>query len=175
MKYAPPQNLPYESALTAQSLYNIVNKLIRERIVREGSQKLKKNSLGLGKLWDETVIRSELEEFLDSFCFTNLQETLPGFKYILKDMGRATRNQKLIDYIKRLEQEYGSREVAYEEISSLLRELKKRGYRFLKETTKINNLQGLALIKRNAVDAFRHILTPIYGRIELFIEELVIK
>ena len=169
MEYTPP---PYESGLTAKLLYDNVEHLLRQRIAREGSHKLKETPLGLGKLWDEPSIRKELEEFVQSYFFTDVK---PSLKDILTEQDAGVRNRSFADYVGMLEKEYGSRDRAHEEVVGLLKEINKRGVRFFKEVFKIDDETGLNLTKINAKDAFGQIYTPLNGRVEIALAKLHIR
>lgn len=180
MKYTPPQTGAYESNLTARLLYDSVDRLIRDEIINKGTVKediarSREKSGGvfpLGKLWDKPEIRRPLEEFVQSYFFTGLQEPLLGFAEIFQEGNREKRNEKLMSYVGRLRQEYGIEYNAIGEAVRLLRELKKRGDAFFAEVKKIKDLDGLKLVKYNAIDTFGQIFSPFYNRIVPAMSEL---
>ena len=162
MKYVPTTNQPYEAPLTAKLMYSLVDGLIKKHTTGDDIKNLQGVS---NKLWTKPAIRSELEEFIASYFFTDLKEPLPDFKDIISSH-TETRKRNLENYVGRLEQEYGSKSKAKEEIARLLAELKKRGDHLYSEIKKIREVKGKDLIKANAKDSFPHVAS-IYSMMQL--------
>ena len=172
MKYHKPVQGDYESWLTPRLMYNIVNNLIKEHVTREDVKKLRSDPrMGLEKFWDKQPIRGELEEFVDSYFFTDLAAPLQGFEEIFKG-DILTRREKFSSYMAQLEQQYGSKEEANKRITLPLSELKKRGDKLYGELLKINELKGvIPVIRSNTRDAFGT-LSTIYGLVQLVMQEV---
>ena len=165
MKYYVPKQGPYESGLTAKLMCSIVDGLIKKHVTNEYVERLRNaRGFGLDKLWTKPAIRSELEEFVRSYSFTDLKVPLPGFDDVFSG-GSVGKN--LESYMAKLEKGYGSRDEAKRHITPPLEELKKRGDMLYREIVKISHLKkGKSLIKNNAHDAFAH-LSVIYARVQL--------
>lgn len=169
MKYQAPTQGHYESGLIAKLMYNIVDSLIKKRITQEdiGITNKKYHADSPEKLWEKPEIKSELEDFIMSYLFTNLNEPLPGFEEIFKG-DKMTQEPNLEAYRSNLEQYYGSTDKAHEAIYGLSDKIIKRGERLGIEAHKIRSLKkGKQLIINNAADAFGQLVTGIYGHIDL--------
>ena len=165
MKYIPPRTGHYESGLTAKLLYAIVDGLIKEHVTSSDIERLRQTtSLGLSKLWDKPEIRRRLEEFVQSYLFT---DPVHGFQEVVNERDASTRNHNLQAYIAALEQHYGSRETAYKEASRLFVELEKRGNKFMSELYNVPKLKRPDIIKTNTNDSFGHIFGVPYGYIPI--------
>ena len=165
MKYIPPRTGHYESGLTAKLLYAIVDGLIKEHVTSSDIERLRQTpSLGLIKLWDKPEIRGRLEEFVQSYLFT---DPVHGFQEVVNERDASTRNHNLQAYFAAPEKHYGSRETAYKESSRLFGELEKRGTKFMTELNNVTQLKRPNIIKTNTNDSFGHIFGVPYGYIEI--------
>jgi len=169
MKYQVPKKGPYESGLTARLMYHTVDELIKKHIVPEDFKAIRKKygSLEDGKLWEKTEIKSELEEFLESYFFNDLNPPA-GFEGILSKGIKYVMN--LDGYMPDLERIYGSVDEAKKHVSQVFTKLESRLSQILGELNKIESTDG-ELIERNVRDAFGHLL-QIYMYIEVLSENL---
>lgn len=173
MKYHVPKQGQYESGLTAKLMYSIAGGLIKKHATSNDIQRLRETpEMGSGKLWMKPEIRSELDDFVDSYFFTDLREPLPGFRHVVMEGNAQVRRSKLEGYVAQLGQQYGSPEQGRAQTARLLNELEKRYDRACAETQKLKKLSGSnQLIKDNASDGFGHVFAK-YGMIYLVIAEL---
>ena len=171
MKYRPPPQGQYESGLTAGLMCSIADSLIKAHITPEDAKRTdeKYGKPSPENLWEKPEIRSELEEFVNSYLFDGLQTPISGFGEVFKGNLQA-KKEHLEDYTSALEQHYCSRSEASSKISELFKELKKRGNRLYREIHEINNLEGERPSMNNASEAFGQIAFSIYGNVEQIID-----
>ncbi len=195
MKYQPPTEGPYESGLTARLMYDEVDTLINRHISADDIAKARSaisenpydfNSINL---WRKPRIKRELEEFVRSYFFSEFYEQLPDFEEVfIEDNIRqeeVTENELLIieekqkkrleTYVTVLEQEYGSRDEAYKVISEAFGKILKHKDKIFEIQSQVDNIDGDLLIKGNAIEAFAHIPTIIYGNIDFAMRYVGIK
>lgn len=168
MKYQPPTQKPYESGLTAELMYDAVDKLINKYLSSDDIAKARNaisnsaNDYDSVNIWRKPRIRNELEEFVRSYFFGDFDEQLPGFGKVF--MGYNTRHE-LKTYIDALAQEYNSRNEAYKVISEARGRIVKYFERILDVFPNVNSIEGDLLVKANTREAFGHLSATIHMRI----------
>jgi len=196
MKYHAPTQGPYEEGLTTQMMYDVVETLINRHFsppdIDNAKKILSKDRLDYNSsnLWKKPEIRSELEEFVESYFFSELDRQLPGFREVfirnyekqenetLNDFSKrmiAKQKERLGSYIDLLEQEYGSREEAYKIISDEFNKLIMHKDKMVKEGNRFKEIDRDILIGDNANEAYKHILSIFYGRLENAMHDVGIK
>ena len=168
MKYHAPNERAYETGLSAKLMYSIADRLIKQNATNSDIQRLQDS----GKIWMKPEIRGELDDFVDSYFFTDLKEPFLGIKQIILETDPQARRSKLVEYAAQLGQQYGSPEQGRAQTARVLNKLKERYDRACAETQKLKKLRGVKqLIKDNASDGFSHVFVR-YGRIDIVIAEL---
>lgn len=186
MKYQPPAQGAYESGLTAEALYKTIGGLLKAHFTPDEIEASRaKPAIERANLWRKAEIRSELEEFVKTYFFGNLELPLPGFEEMLPaSLGeiimptetavesgpRILKNskEKLDGYIDQLGLYYSSRDAACEAISKELGKIVGYKDRLYEETKRVKSLERDELIKENTNEAFGQ-MSNIYGWIELIV------
>ena len=178
MKYVAPSKGDYTSGLTPQLLYNILYGFIAKRVRIEGSTGLIHaikfgKILSASKLWDEPSTRAELEEFVDSYFFTDLREPMSGFRDVCKSGNLGQIKSALSQYVSALEQQLRDRSQAEEEVNRMLSELARRGDIFHSTVKELESIKGYNIVKLDATDSFGQIFTPVYGYVRMVLERRI--
>ena len=161
MKYAQRANGSYEHGLNVASIYRLTSDLIHTHLPTRklpGPTRFKEEDT---TLWMHPPIRSELEEFVDSYFLDNLPNTPQNFKASFKD------------YLRRDYSGFG--QYLASELSPVFNELKKRTkrmYSIIKRFRRIKKPELDLLVKKNAIDAFAHIAYPYLAGVDFAIEDL---
>lgn len=172
MKYSPITGTDYESGLTAKAMYDLADSLLVKYATREDALRLKREpTFGTEKLWMIPGMRSELEEFLTSYFFSDLDPCIGGFEGIvmrphnLPEKASEMKKQQakeLEDYVQKAEGQYGSREAAKQAVYEVFQKLEKRWNRLLEQIPYLMGMKGKNLRKMVAKDAFNNLSMGIY-------------
>ena len=156
MKYTPPEKGPYESGITARSLFDTVDSLLREHVTPEFKARIEeKYEPGTEKQWEHPDVTRELSEFVESYFFQNLGVPEEGLDDLF--IKHNDKEQEFKKYIGSLVEIYGSEDEAYNAFSALVETLLERRKKLRNEIFEIRNLEDEdSLIIETAVDAYAH-------------------
>lgn len=170
MKYQQPTERKYEDSLTARVLYNAMGSLLQsyaENVATAGKKDEKQrlfakygNGNLFGKEWEVDEVRSELEEFVQSYFFDGIETKLPGFK---ERFETTTKNPMTVlkDYLSQLDQSYVSSPEGQEQLKSLRGLLNHRYSIFKKQLEGLKSLENVdETVLENAKDAFAALFLP---------------
>lgn len=156
MKYQPPAERPYESGLTSRLMYDIMEELLTPITAAEiRSVYSKYSGRASEKRWEVPKVRSQLEEFVQSYFLSDLDEPLPGFDDIIIENG-SKKEEKLREYFNLLKDHYGSADTAEQAFKDLLHRMASRVNVYVTQTKKTRGIDGNEILKANIVDGFAH-------------------
>ena len=159
---------PSESDLTAELMYKVMDELLVTHYSRDRIITTKKNGVYRYKFWGIPDVRKPLEEFVDSYFFTDLGEPLSGFKEIFQ-CGKDYSKKNIDDYLTKLEHEYG-REESLNIMNRLLENIIQRGDKINQQLKRIPSLEGVGivpLVRDNALDGFDTLVNIVYLHIQM--------
>ena len=168
MKYQPPTEMKYEDGLTARVLYNTMESLLESYAEKVAAARKQDGKQGLfakygdlfGKEWEAGEVRSELEEFVQSYFFGGIETKLPGFK---ERFERITKNPMTVlkEYLNQLDKSYVSSPEGQEQLKSLQDLLNHRYSIFKGQLEGLKSLENAdETVLENAKDAFAALFLP---------------
>lgn len=169
MKYIPPEPSPYESGFTAEFMYYTVDRLVRQHCTPEEIEAFRQDKgIESGKKLDENpAIKQELKELVDSYFFTDLEGTLPGFESLFDIEGNGVE-----DYLAKLRETYESSTEAFESLIIAFGHFAKRKNHYMEQHRKLEDLGPDPAIRTTAHDTFGHLVAPYVTLFEMVMEDV---
>ena len=162
MKYEPSAIDDYESGITAQSLVDVVEGLVQKYFGLEEAKRIVEAELNAALVWNNPILRGEIEEFIFSYLITGLRGTKPKY-----DLAETDNKSPKLKAFKEFLEEIQRLGLAQESDTSSLTELNRRADRFFIEVKGINQLDCDYTVKQIAFDGLGNIYSPYHGRIQL--------
>lgn len=170
MKYIPPAGMPYESGLTAETIYEATRTAFRRHTTKNIYNTIRGSGLPPFKLWHAEPIKRELEELVTDYLFGNLDGALKDLRQNLESVDGKYRMSS--SYFTELFRNYGNLDIMKREVSADFARITKRHDLLAKEIDKIGGFNKPRLIKGAAQDSFNALTLALYAGMQLDLEEL---